>query len=252
MLSAGIAIVIIVLGLLYSSIRILQEYQRAVIFRLGRAVGVKGPGLIFLIPLIDKMRRVDLRTVTLDIPPQDVITKDNVSIKVNAVNYFRVVDPMRAIIDVEDFLYATGQLAQTTLRAVVGQVELDQVLSDREAINHRLQEILDSATDPWGIKVIQVEVKDVDLPQEMRRSIAKQAEAERDRRAKIIMAQAEEMAAEHLVQAASKISGDPVAVQLRYMQTILELNTQNNTTTILPIPVDLISHLVSLAKPLKE
>lgn len=252
MLSAGIVIVVIILGLLYASIRILQEYQRAVIFRLGRAIGVKGPGLIFLIPLIDKMRRVDLRTVTLDIPPQDVITKDNVSIKVNAVNYFRVVDPMRAIIDVEDFLYATGQLAQTTLRAVVGQVELDEVLSDREAINHRLQTILDTATDPWGIKVIQVEVKDVDLPQEMRRSIAKQAEAERDRRAKIIMAQAEEMAAEHLMAAANKISGDPVAVQLRYMQTILELNTQSNTTTILPIPVDLISHLVSLARPLKE
>jgi len=252
MLSAGIVIVVIILGLLYASIRILQEYQRAVIFRLGRAVGVKGPGLIFLIPLIDKMRRVDLRTVTLDIPPQDVITKDNVSIKVNAVNYFRVVDPMRAIIDVEDFLYATGQLAQTTLRAVVGQVELDEVLSDREAINHRLQNILDTATDPWGIKVIQVEVKDVDLPQEMRRSIAKQAEAERDRRAKIIMAQAEESAAEHLAAAANKISGDPVAVQLRYMQTILELNTQSNTTIILPIPVDLISHLISLAKPLKE
>ncbi|MBI3993315.1 MAG: slipin family protein [Candidatus Lambdaproteobacteria bacterium] len=248
MLTTIAVVIIILLGLLYAAIRILPEYQRAVIFRLGRAVGVKGPGLILLIPLIDKMRRVDLRTVVLDIPPQDVITRDNVSIKVNAVNYFRVVDPMKAIIEVEDYLFATSQLAQTTLRAVVGQVELDEVLSEREAINHRLQEILDTHTDPWGIKVSQVEVKDVDLPQEMRRSIAKQAEAERERRAKIIMAQAEETAAEFLVKAARQMADNPVAVQLRFMQTILEMEGPGHTVAVLPIPVDMISHLMQLKK----
>lgn len=234
----------ILLGLLFAAIRILPEYERGVIFRLGRAIGIKGPGLILLIPLIDKIRRVSLRIVVLDIPPQDVITKDNVTMKVNAVNYFRVVDPMKAILEVEDFLYATSQLAQTTLRAVVGQVELDDVLSDREAINHRLQEILDQSTDSWGVKVSQVELKDVDLPKEMQRSIARQAEAERERRAKIIMAQAEEMAAKHLAAAAVTIGSDPVAVQLRFMQTLIEITGPNNTTTIVPIPIDLISNMM--------
>ncbi len=240
--------VAIALGVLIAAIRILPEYERGVIFRLGRAIGVKGPGLILLIPLVDKMRRVSLRTIVLDIPPQDVITKDNVTMKVNAVNYFRVVDPMKAIIEVEDFLYATAQLAQTTLRAVLGQVELDNVLSDRDVINRQLQEILDLHTDPWGIKVSQVELKDVDLPKEMQRSIARQAEAERDRRAKIIMAKAEEMAAQHLRNAADIIGGDPVAVQLRFMQTLIEITGPNNTTTIVPIPVDLISNIMESIK----
>jgi len=243
--------VVILLGILMAAIRILPEYERAVIFRLGRAIGVKGPGLIFLIPLVDKMRKVGLRTIVLDIPPQDVITKDNVSIKVNAVNYFRVVDPMKSIIEVEDYLFATGQLAQTTLRAVVGQIELDEVLSERESINKRLQEILDQHTDPWGIKVSQVELKDVDLPSEMQRSIARQAEAERERRAKVIMAQAEEMAAAHLKKAAEIISNDPVAVQLRFMQTLIEITGPNNTTTIVPIPVDLLSNIMDMMKAKK-
>ncbi|MCZ6474209.1 MAG: slipin family protein [SAR324 cluster bacterium] len=245
LIAIGVSVVV-VLGILIAAVRILPEYERGVIFRLGRAIGVKGPGLILLIPLVDKMRRVSLRTIVLDIPPQDVITKDNVSMKVNAVNYFRVVDPMKAIIEVEDFLYATGQLAQTTLRAVVGQVELDEVLSDRDVINRRLQEILDLHTDPWGIKVSQVELKDVDLPKEMQRSIARQAEAERDRRAKIILAKAEEMAAQHLRNAADILGQDPVAVQLRFMQTLIEITGPNNTTTIVPIPVDLISNLMDM------
>ena len=238
-------IILIALGLLAAAVRILPEFERGVIFRLGRAIGVKGPGLILLIPLVDRMVRVSLRTVVLDIPPQDVITKDNVSIKVNAVNYFRVVEPMKAIIEVEDFLFATGQLAQTTLRSVVGQVELDQVLSEREHINKELQEILDVHTDAWGIKVSQVELKDVDLPKEMQRSIGRQAEAERDRRAKVILARAEAEAAQHLLAAAHTMSADPVAVQLRFMQTLIEITGPNNTTTIVPIPVDLISNFVT-------
>jgi regulator of protease activity HflC (stomatin/prohibitin superfamily) len=240
--------VVIVLGILFASVRILPEYERGVIFRLGRAIGVKGPGLFLLIPIVDKMTRVSLRTVVMDIPPQDVITKDNVSMKVNAVNYFRVMDPMKAIIEVEDYLYATGQLAQTTLRAVLGQVELDHLLSERESINHQLQQILDTHTDPWGIKVSQVELKDVDLPKDMQQSIARQAQAERDRRAKVIMAQAEEGAAQHLLNAAEIISHDPVAVQIRFMQTLTEITGPNNTTTIVPIPVDLISHLIGVAR----
>lgn len=241
-------VIVVALGLLFASVRILPEYQRGVIFRLGRAIGVKGPGIFLLIPLVDKMTKVSLRTMVMDIPPQDVITKDNVTIKVNAVNYFRVIDPMKAIIEVEDYLYATGQLAQTTLRAVLGQVELDNVLSDRESINRNLQEILDTHTDPWGIKVSQVELKDVDLPREMQQSLARQAIAERERRAKVIMAQAEEEAAVHLLAAAKTISKDPVAVQLRFMQTLTEITGPNNTTTIVPIPVDLISHFLGLGK----
>ena len=248
MLSTIGVIVLIALGLLAAAVRILPEYERGVIFRLGRAIGVKGPGLILLIPLVDRMRRVSLRTVVLDIPPQDIITKDNVTVKVNAVNYFRVVDPMKSIIEVEDFLYATGQLAQTTLRSVLGQVELDDVLASRDQINTQLQEILDKQTDPWGIKVSNVELKDVDLPKEMQRSIARQAEAERDRRAKVIMAQAEETAAEYLLKAANIMSSDPVAVQIRFMQTLTEITGPNNTTTIVPIPIDLISNMMSLMR----
>lgn len=245
--SAGVLIVLI-LGMLFAAVRILPEYERGVVFRLGRVIGVKGPGLILLIPLVDRLVRVSLRTVVLDIPPQDVITKDNVSVKVNAVNYFRVIDPMKAIIEVEDFLYATGQLAQTTLRAVVGQVDLDQLLSEREHINTRLQEILDTQTDPWGIKVSLVELKDVDLPKDMQASIARQAQAERERRAKVIMAQAEEMAAQALLNAAQTLSKDPVAVQVRFMQTLSEMT--GSKMTVLPIPVDLISNLVAgLKKP---
>lgn len=247
-LTAIIVVLVIALGVLVAAIRILPEYERGVIFRLGRVIGVKGPGLIFLIPLVDKMRRVSLRTVVLDIPPQDIITKDNVSVKVNAVNYFRVVEPIKAIIEVEDFLYATGQLAQTTLRSVLGQVELDDVLASREHINQRLQEILDAQTGPWGIKVSNVELKDVDLPKEMQRVLARQAEAERDRRAKVIMAKAEEEAAQYLLNAAKIISQDPVAIQVRFMQTLTEITGPNNTTTIVPIPIDLISDLMGMRK----
>ena len=240
---------LIVLATLMAAIRILPEYERGVLFRLGRAIGTKGPGLVLIIPLVDRIQRVSLRTIVLDIPPQDVITRDNVTMKVNAVNYFRVIDPMKAVIEVEDYLYATSQLAQTTLRAVLGQVELDEVLSNRESINQRLQTILDTHTDPWGIKVSQVELKDVDLPKEMQRSIARQAEAERERRAKIILAQAEEMAAQHLLNASNIISSDPVAVQIRFMQTLTEIAGANTTTTIVPIPIDLLSHLMGLLKP---
>jgi regulator of protease activity HflC (stomatin/prohibitin superfamily) len=244
MISTLGVVIVVALGILAAAVRILPEYERGVIFRLGRAIGVKGPGLILLIPLVDRMRRVSLRTVVLDIPPQDIITKDNVTVKVNAVNFFRVVDPLKAIVDVEDYLYATGQLAQTTLRSVLGQVELDQVLSEREHINHRLQEILDQQTDPWGIKVSNVELKDVDLPKEMQRSIGRQAEAEREKRAKVTLAQAEEQAAQHLLEAAKIISQDAVAVQIRFMQALSAITGTNNTTTILPIPIDLISNLI--------
>ena len=246
----GIGIgVIIVLGILFAAIRILPEYERGVIFRFGRYLDTKGPGIFLIIPIVDKMVRVSLRTVVMDIPPQDVITKDNVTIKVNAVNYFRVTEPKRAIIEVEDFLYATGQLAQTTLRSVLGQVELDNVLSDRDNINRDLQEILDLRTDSWGIKVLQVELKDVDLPPQMQISIARQAQAERDRRAKVIMAKGEEEAAQHLLNAAEVISKNPVAVQIRFMQTLTEITGPNNTTTIVPIPVDLISHFIKNLHP---
>ncbi|MCZ6552827.1 MAG: slipin family protein [SAR324 cluster bacterium] len=248
MLSTIGIILLIALGLLAAAVRILPEYERGVIFRLGRAIGIKGPGLILLIPLVDRMRRVSLRTIVLDIPPQDIITKDNVTVKVNAVNYFRVVDPMKSIIEVEDFLYATSQLAQTTLRSVLGQVELDDVLASRDEINQQLQAILDKQTDPWGNKVSNVELKDVDLPKEMQRSIARQAEAERDRRAKVIMAQAEERAAQHLLNAANTMSQNPVAVQIRFMQTLTEITGPNNTTTIVPIPIDLISNMMDLMR----
>jgi regulator of protease activity HflC (stomatin/prohibitin superfamily) len=241
MIPAYLFVIVVIIFFLASAIKILNEYERGVIFRLGRVLGApKGPGLIILIPIIDRMVKVSLRTVVLDIPSQDVITRDNVTIKVNAVVYFRVIDPMKAIIDVENFLYATSQLSQTTLRSVLGQAELDELLSRREKINERLQEILDTHTEPWGIKVSNVEVKNVDLPQEMQRAIAKQAEAERERRAKVIGAEGEFQASTKLSEAADILSRNPMALQLRYLQTLIEISTEKNSTIVFPIPIDLI------------
>lgn len=233
-------LVVLVAMFLMSAIKILKEYERGVIFMLGRFWRVKGPGLIILVPGIQKIVKVSLRTIVMDVPPQDVITKDNVSVKVNAVLYFRVIDPQRAIIEVEDFLYATSQLAQTTLRSILGQVELDELLAGRDQINRDLQRILDVQTDPWGIKVANVELKHVDLPQEMVRAIAKQAEAERDRRAKIIHAEGEFQAAQRLADAAVIISQNPVALSLRYLQTLTEVAGEKNSTLIFPVPIDLL------------
>jgi len=233
-------IVLVILGfILASAIRILNEYERGVIFRLGRLIGAKGPGLILLIPLVDKMQKVSLRLVTLDVPPQDVITRDNVSIKVNAVVYFRVLESNKAVVEVENYLYATSQLSQTTLRSVLGQRELDELLADRETINQQLQDILDRQTDPWGIKVTNVEVKHVDLPQEMQRAMARQAEAERDRRAKIIHAEGEFQAATKLQAAATIMETSPITLQLRYLQTLTEISSEGSTNTIFPLPIDL-------------
>jgi regulator of protease activity HflC (stomatin/prohibitin superfamily) len=226
---------------LASAIKILKEYERGVIFRLGRIIDTKGPGLIILIPIIDKMVKVSLRLVTMDVPSQDVITRDNVSIKVNAVVYFRVMDPTNATIEVENYLFATSQLAQTTLRSVCGQVELDEILAEREKINTELQDILDKHTDPWGIKVTTVEVKHIDLPQEMQRAMAKQAEAERERRAKVINAEGEYQAATRLAEAAAIIQEHPQALQLRYLQTLREISSESSTTTFFPIPIDLLT-----------
>ena len=241
MISTPILVVFVILGLiLASAIRILKEYERGVIFRLGRLIGEKGPGLILLIPIIDKMQKVSLRLVTLDVPPQDVITRDNVSIKVNAVVYFRVMDSNNAVVQVENYLYTTSQLSQTTLRSVLGQVELDELLAEREKINENLQDILDRQTDPWGIKVTNVEVKHVDLPQEMQRAMARQAEAERDRRAKVIHAEGEFQAATKLQDAAKIMELHPMTLQLRYLQTLTEISSERSTNTIFPIPLDLI------------
>jgi regulator of protease activity HflC (stomatin/prohibitin superfamily) len=234
-----IALGFVVIFLLANMIRILREYERAVIFRLGRLIGGKGPGLIVLFPLVDRMVRVSLRMIVMDVPPQDVITKDNVSVKVNAVVYFRVMDPNKAVTEVEDYMYATSQLAQTTLRSVLGEAELDDLLAGREKINSQLQQILDKHTDPWGIKVSNVEVKHVDLPVEMQRAMARQAEAERERRAKIIKALGELQASEKLSEAAEVIGKFPVAIQLRYLQTLTEVAAENNSTTLFPIPIDL-------------
>jgi regulator of protease activity HflC (stomatin/prohibitin superfamily) len=234
-------LIVFILILAASAIKILREYERGVIFRLGRLIGAKGPGIIFIIPGVDKLLRISLRLVTLDIPPQDVITRDNISIKVNAVVYFRVMDPNKAVVEVENYLYATSQLAQTTLRSVVGQADLDELLSQRDKINLRLQDILDKHTGPWGIKVSLVETKQVDLPENMQRAIAKQAEAEREKRAKIIHAEGEFQAAEKLTQAANVISVNPTALQLRFLQTLSEIATEKNSTTIFPVPIDIIS-----------
>ncbi len=240
---AGIIAVIMFLS---SAIKITREYERAVVFFLGRLTKTRGPGLVIIIPILEKMVRVSLRLVTMDVPPQDIITKDNVSVKVNAVVYFRVMDPAKAIVDVEDFFYATSQLAQTTLRSILGQVELDDLLSEREKINHELQEILDTATDPWGVKVTNVEIKHVDLPQEMQRAMAKQAEAERERRAKVIAAEGEFQASNKLAEAADILSTNSQAIQLRYLQTLKEIAMENNSTTLFPIPMDLLSGFMKM------
>ena len=248
-----IIIVIFAITFLSSAIKILNEYERGVIFRLGRVLagGVKGPGLILLIPFIDRMVRVSLRTVVMDVPPQDVITSDNVSIKVNAVIYFRVIDPQKAIIEVENYLMATSQFSQTTLRSVLGQSELDDLLSQREMINHKLQQIIDTNTEPWGIKVSTVEVKQIDLPQEMQRAMAKQAEAERERRAKVIAAEGEFQASQRLADAAKILSEEPSALTLRYLQTLREIATENNSTTIFPVPIDLLKPFMPSLKETK-
>lgn len=236
--------VIIIVFLLISGVKILKEYERAVIFRLGRMVEPRGPGITYVIPVIEKMIRVDLRTVTMDIPPQDVITRDNVSVKVNAVLYFRVLDPNRAIREVENYLFATSQLAQVTLRSVCGQGELDELLAERDKINSRIQDILDKQTDPWGIKVVLVELKHIDLPQEMQRAMAKQAEAERERRAKVIHAEGEFQASQKLADAAEVMAKQPMALQLRFLQSLVEISSEKNSTTIFPVPIDLLTPFI--------
>ncbi|MEO0087421.1 MAG: slipin family protein [candidate division WOR-3 bacterium] len=236
-------LVLIIILLLLMSIRILAEYERGVVFRLGRFHKVKGPGLILLIPFVDRIIKVSLRVVTLDVPPQDVITRDNISVKVNAVAYFKVFDPQKAIIEVENYLYATSQISQTTLRSVLGEYELDDLLTKREMINHRLQKIIDEQTDPWGVKVIMVEIKHVDIPEEMKRAIARQAEAERERRAKIIHADGELQAAAKLREAAEILSQTPAAIQLRYLGTLTEIAAEKNSTIIFPLPIELLSLL---------
>ncbi|MBI4364194.1 MAG: slipin family protein [Candidatus Latescibacteria bacterium] len=240
------ALVLLFLAILVlsSAIKVLREYERGVVFRIGRAIGAKGPGLILLIPVVDKMVRVQLRTVAMEVPPQDVITKDNVSVKVNAVIYLRVLDANRAVLEVENYLYATSQIAQTTLRSTLGESDLDELLSQREKLNKELQSVIDRHTEPWGIKVSTVEVKNVDLPQEMQRAIARQAEAERERRAKVINAEGELQASKKLSEAAAVIATQPLAMQLRYLQTLAEIATENNSTTIFPVPIDLFEPLI--------
>jgi regulator of protease activity HflC (stomatin/prohibitin superfamily) len=241
--SFWIPIIIIAIFILSSAIKILQEYERGVIFRLGRLAGVKGPGLVFIIPIIDRMVKVSLRIVTMDIPPQDVITKDNVSVKINAVVYFRVVDPAKAVVAVENYIYATSQLAQTTLRSVCGEAELDEILAHRESINLKIQSILDKMTESWGVKISAVEVKHIDLPHEMQRAMARQAEAERERRAKITLAEAEYQAAQRLKEAADMLAQNPITIQLRFLQTVSELATEKTATLILPVPIELLKFL---------
>jgi len=240
--------VIIALILIVSGIKILKEYERGVIFRLGRMVPPRGPGITYILPVVEKMVRIDLRTVTMDIPPQDVISRDNVSVKVSAVLYFRVIDPNRAIREVANYLFATSQLAQVTLRSICGQAELDELLAEREKINARIQTILDAQTEPWGIKVVLVELKNIDLPQEMQRAMAKQAEAERERRAKVIHAEGEFQAAQKLADAAVVIEKQPTAIHLRFLQSLVEVAAENNQTVVLPIPVDLIAGLLNLSR----
>jgi regulator of protease activity HflC (stomatin/prohibitin superfamily) len=240
---------VIVAAAIISGIKILKEYERAVVFRLGRMVGARGPGITYVIPGIEKMVRMDLRTVTMDIPPQDVITRDNVSVKVNAVLYFRVLDPNLAVREVENYLFATSQLAQVTLRSVCGQGELDELLAEREKINTRIQDILDKQTDPWGIKVVLVELKHIDLPQEMQRAMAKQAEAERERRAKVIHADGEFQASQKLADAAGVMALQPMALQLRYLQSLVEIASEKNSTTIFPIPIDLLTPFLKKNDP---
>jgi len=244
-----LGILLIVIIILSQAIKILREYERGVIFRLGRLVGAKGPGLILLIPIVDRMVRVSLRIITMDVPAQEVITKDTVPVKVNAVIYFRVVNPENAIVEIQNFINATSQIAQTTLRSVLGQMELDELLSQRERINQTLQKIVDEHTGPWGIKVTAVETKDIELPEGMKRAMAKQAEAERERRAKIIHAEGEYQASENLVKAADRIAKEPIALQLRYLQTLTEVATEKNSTTLFPIPIDLIKPFLEKLSP---
>jgi len=254
MAGAGLLTIIIIgLFILANAIRILREYERGVVFRLGRLMGARGPGLILLIPLIDRIVRVSLRVVTMDVPAQDVITRDNVSVKVNAVIYFRVMDANKAIVAVEDYLYATSMISQTTLRSVLGQVELDDLLTNREKINQQLQHIIDDQTEPWGIKVSVVEVKNVDLPENMQRAIARQAEAERERRAKVIHAEGEYQASEKLAAAAGVIGKTPVGIQLRFLSTLAEVATEKNSTIVFPVPIDLFAPFVEkFTKPKGE
>ncbi len=248
-----IIIVLFCVILLFSALKVLNEYERAVIFRLGRLINVKGPGLIVLIPIIDKMVRVSMRTVAMNIEPQDIITKDNVSVKVNAVLYFRVMEAEKAIVSVENYLYATNQISQTTLRSILGQSDLDELLSAREQINHKLQQIIDDQTEPWGIKVSSVELKQVDLPLEMQRAMAKQAEAERERRSKVINADGEFQAAQALSEAALKIENHPVALQLRFLQTLSDIATEKNSTIVFPVPIDLLKPFIKdMNKPLDQ
>ena len=246
-LGAPITFLIIIIAAIISGVKVLKEYERGVVFRLGRMVGARGPGLVYIIPGIEKMVKMDLRTVTMDIPPQDVITRDNVSVKVNAVLYFRVLDPNLAVREVENYLFATSQLAQVTLRSVCGQGELDELLAEREKINTRIQDILDKQTDPWGIKVVLVELKHIDLPQEMQRAMAKQAEAERERRAKVIHADGEFQASQKLLDAAEVMSRQPMALQLRFLQSLVEISSEKNSTTIFPVPIDLLTPFLNKA-----
>ncbi len=234
------ALIIVALLLLSSAIRVVREYERGVVFRLGRLIGAKGPGIIFLIPIVDRMVKVDLRTVTLDVPSQEIITKDNVTVRVNAVVYFRIIDPERAIVEVENYLAATSMIAQTTLRSIIGQAELDELLAEREKLNERLQSVIDQQTDPWGVKVTAVEIKDVEIPQTMQRAMAAQAEAERERRAKIISAQGEFQAAQKLAEAAQIMAREPGAMQLRFLQTVREATSEKASVFILPVPIELL------------
>ncbi len=241
--------VLIIIGyILSSAVKILKEYERGVIFRLGRVIPVKGPGIILLWPIIDKMVKVSLRTITMDVPPQDIITKDNITVKVNAVIYFRPMDPVKAITEVEDFYYATSQIAQTTLRSILGQSQLDDLLAKRDELNAELQKVIDLQTEPWGVKVTAVEVKNVDLPSEMLRAIAKQAEAERERRAKIIHAEGEHQAAQKLADAAKIIQSEPATLQLRFLQTLTEIATEKNSTIIFPVPIDTLKPFLKMAE----
>ncbi len=243
-----LTLVLVLLAFLASGLKIVREYERLVVFRLGRLVGARGPGITYIIPGIERAQKVDLRTITMDVPAQDVITKDNISVKVNAVLYFRVVHPDRAVVEVENYLFATSQNAQTTLRSVCGEVELDELLGERETINTRIQQIVDQHTDPWGVKVVQVAIKHIDLPEEMRRAIARQAEAERERRAKVIAAEGEYQAAQRLGEAASIMAREPISLQLRYLQTLVEIATENSSTTVFPVPIDLLRPLLEAGR----
>lgn len=252
MFSPIVLIIIAVLAILFTSLKVINEYERGVVWRLGRITPLREPGLNFIIPVIDKLVKVSMRTFALDVPPQDVITRDNVSVSVNAVIFFRVLDPIKAMNRAEDYLYNTTQAAQTKLRSILGEIELDELLSGREKINHKLQDVLDKQTDPWGIKIVEVEVKHVDLPQEMKRAMAKQAEAERERRAKIISAQGELQASDALAAAADKLSQHPVSIQLRFLQTLTEVAAEKNSTTIFPIPIELIKPFIEASNFLES